>query len=398
MPWNDNADSGPKPGPWGAPPSGSGGGGGKGGGPGGGSGGGDEPPPPPRRRPPGGGGGQRPTPPDFNDIGRKLKDQLERLLGRRGGPGDPQINSQLLIIGGGIAVALWAASGVYIVQPNEQAVITTFGGYSGTADSGLRYRLPFPFQAHRKVSVTNLQRTEIGGVAGAERTEESLMLTGDENIVDLDFTVQWRIADAAKYLFQLDQPEETVKAVAESAMREVVGKTALQPILTTGRAQVQSQTLTLMQRILDSYDAGIRIDEIQIRSADPPAEVVQAFRDVTNAKQQAESAANQARGEASRTVQAALGYQAQVVQEAQGEAARFNQIYEQYKLAPAVTRQRLYIETMQRVLTNSNKVVIDSKGASAPIILPPDVFRPRSNLPTAATATPLPETKTGAAR
>jgi membrane protease subunit HflK len=373
MPWNDNANSGQKPGPWGSPPpsGGSGGGsddGGKGGGgKGGGSGGGGS----------GGGprGPRRPNlpPPDFNDLNRRFQAGLESLLGGSGGRG----RNQLLIGVGGIVVALWAFSGIYINQPNQEAVVTTFGAYSGITGPGLKYRLPYPFQNEIKVPVTNAQRTVIGGDTGADQLQESLMLTGDENIVNLDFTVLWKIGDPAKYLFRLDHPEETVKAVAESAMREVVGRTALDSILTNGRAKVQGDTRDLMQRVLDSYDAGIQVNEVQISTAGPPAEVVDSFRDVASAKQDADSAANKAGAEAAKIVQGALGYQSQVVQEAQGEAARFNQVYAQYKLAPAVTRQRLYIETMQRVLANSRKVIVDSKGATAPIILPPDAFRPR---------------------
>jgi membrane protease subunit HflK len=184
-------------------------------------------------------------------------------------------------------------------------------------------------------------------------------------------------------------PEVSVKAVAESAMREVVGKTPLQSVLTRGRGQVQSQTAELMQRTLDSWGAGVSIVEVQIRSANPPQEVVAAFREVANAGQNAESAVNEAntyrnrvineaKGDAARLVQAGQGYREQSVREATGDAARFDQIYGEYRRAPAVTRERLYIETMQRVLEKSNKVVIDGKGASAPIILPPGVFQPRS--------------------
>lgn len=390
MPWNDNANSGGKPGPWGAPPSGGGGsGGGSGGGPGGGSGGGS-------------GGGDRPrgprrpqTPPDFNDLARKFKAQFDDMMGQ--GPGGRGVKSQTLVAGAGIAFALWAASGIYIVQPNEQAVVTTFGAYNGIlAGPGLKYHMPFPIQKHEKVQVTALRRLDIGGRGGAGIPEESLMLTGDENIVDLAFAVQWRVADAPKYLFTLSNPDATVKAVAESAMREVVGKTPLETILTTGRSQVQRQTSQLMQRVLDSYGAGVNIVEIQINTANPPPEVIPAFRDVATAGQDAVSNTNIARGQASRTVQQALGYKAQVVQEALGEAARFNQVYEQYRLAPAVTRQRLYLETMERVLGGSNKVIVDSKGASAPIILPPDVFRsrPAQSQPSVV----APEARSGAAR
>jgi membrane protease subunit HflK len=279
-------------------------------------------------------------------------------------------------------------SGSYVVQPDEQAVVTTFGAYSRTASPGLRYHLPFPIEQVEKVSVTSLQRIDVGGVPTAPLPDESLMLTGDENIVDLSFSVQYRISDPAKYLFNLRDPDAAIKAVAESAMREVIGKTALQPILTTARGQVQDQAGSLTQAILDRYQAGVFIDGVQIRAANPPPPVIAAFQDVTAAGQNAESNANIARGEAAKVVQAARGYSAQVVREASGEAARFNQVYDQYKLAPAVTRERLYIETMERVLARSNKVVVDSKGASAPIILPPDAFRPRTSTARVTSSTP----------
>ena len=204
------------------------------------------------------------------------------------------------------------------------------------------------------------------------------MLTSDENIVDLAFSVQWRVSDAPKYLFNVRDPDSVIRAVGESAMREVVGKTALTPILTTGRGQLQVEAEKLMQQILDRYDAGVFVESVQIQTATPPPPVIDAFRDVQRASQNAQSAANVARGQSAQIVQQAKGYREQVVREAAGEAARFNQVYDQYKLAPAVTRERLYIETMQRVLANSNKVIIDNKGASAPVILPPDAFRPKS--------------------
>jgi membrane protease subunit HflK len=215
------------------------------------------------------------------------------------------------------------------------------------------------------------------------------MLTGDEQIVDVDFSVTWRVADAARYLFATRDPEGAVKAVGESAMREVVGKTDLQPIISTGRGQVQQQTAELMQRTLDGWGAGVSVVEVQIRSAQPPPEVATAFRDVQSAEQDKVSAENEgntyrnrvineAKGDAARITQAAQAYREQAEREALGEAARFNQIYTEYRRAPGVTRDRLYIETMQRILQASNKVVIDAKGATAPIILPPDVFRPKT--------------------
>jgi membrane protease subunit HflK len=375
MPWNDSSDPGPKsgqkppakpgpkPNPWGAPAS-------------------DETPQPsaderkPKSPPPSGPKrGPGAPPPDFNDMSRQASDRLRRLFG---GPGGRGVNTRAVAMAGAAVVGLWLLTGVYIVQPSERAVITTFGAFTGTANPGLRYHLPAPVQHARKVTVTTLQRTDIGGAGAAEAPEESLMLTGDENIVDLDFTVQWRVADAPKYVFNLRDPDGTIKDVAESAMREIIGRSRLQDILTTGRGAVQSQTAELMQRTLDGYGAGVRVDEVQIRNANPPQPVVAAFQEVATAEQNAESAVNVANGEAAKIRQGALGYRSQVVQEAQGEAARFNQVYAQYKLAPAVTRERLYIETMERVLRQSNKVIVDSKGASAPIILPPDVFKPRT--------------------
>jgi membrane protease subunit HflK len=289
----------------------------------------------------------------------------------------------------GAAFALWAISGLYIVQPNEEAVVTTFGAYSRSEGPGLRYHLPAPLEHVEKVAVTSLNRIDVGGAGGTDIPEESLMLTGDENIIDLDFSVTWRVADASRYLFTVKDPEASVKAVAESAMREVVGKTALQAILTRGRGQVQLQAAELMQKTLDSWGAGVSVVEVQIRTANPPQEVVAAFREVANAGQDAESAineantyrnrvVNEAKGDAARITQSAQGYREQAVREAAGGASRFDQILAEYRRAPGVTRDRLYIETMQRVLARSNKVVIDGKGASAPIILPPDVFKPRS--------------------
>ena len=367
MPWNDNAN----PGPWGAPSGGDG-----------------DRKDPPSKRPQGGGprGPRGPGGPDINAAFERLQKRLGDMFGGRGGGLNPSAIGAVLA---GMVV-LWGLSGFYIVQPNEQAVVLRFGAFSGhTETSGLRYHLPFPIETVEKVPVTSLNRTDVGGAAGGDAPAESLMLTGDEQIIDLDFSVTWRVADPAAYLFATRAPDDAVKAVAESAMREVVGKTPLQPIISTGRGQVQLQTAELMQKTLDSWRAGISIVEVQIRSANPPPEVVAAFREVNNAQQDADSAINEAntyrnrvineaKGDASKVLQASEGYREQAVRDAQGEAARFNQIYVEYKRAPGVTRDRLYIESMERILARSNKVVIDAKGASAPIILPPDVFRARS--------------------
>jgi membrane protease subunit HflK len=306
-----------------------------------------------------------------------------------GGSGGQGVRPAAVAAVAGAGFALWALSGVYFVQPNEQAVVTTFGRYSRSETPGLRYHLPAPIERVERVQVTSLNRIDIGGASGADIPEESLMLTGDENIVDLDFSVTWRVADAPRYVFTLREPEEAVKAVAESAMREVVGKSPLQQILTVGRGQVQTQAAELMQKTLDSWGAGVIVVEVQIRVANPPPEVIPAFRAIANANQDAESAineantyrnrvVNEAKGDAARLIQSAQGYREQAVREAAGEASRFSQIQAEYSRAPGVTRDRLYLETMSRVLAKSNKVIIDGKGASAPIILPPDVFRPRT--------------------
>ncbi|WP_293905831.1 FtsH protease activity modulator HflK [Phenylobacterium sp.] len=362
MPWNDNAN----PGPWGTPPGGDG-----------------DKRDPPARRPPGGG----PRGPGGPDLNAGFERLIRRLRDLMGGPGG--IRPGIVAGVAGVAFAAWALSGIYLVQPSEQAVVLTFGRYSGWSGPGMNYHLPAPFQSVEKVAITTLNYADIGGSQTADAPAESLMLTGDEQIIDLDFRVTWRIADPVKYLFATRDPAQAVKAVAESAMREVVGRTPLQPIISTGRGEVQRQTADLMQKTLDSWDAGISIVEVQIRSANPPAEVVAAFRDVNNATQDADGAVNEAniyrnrvineaKGDAATITNRAQGYREQAVRDATGEAARFNQVLTEYRRAPGVTRDRLYIETMQQVLQSSNKVVIDAKGASAPIILPPDAFRPKA--------------------
>jgi len=362
MPWNDNAN----PGPWGSPPPG------------------DEDRREPSRRPGDGRGPRRPEGPDLNAGVERLRRRLRGALGAPGGGMRPGA-----VVGIAAAVlGLWALSGLYVVQPNEQAVVTTFGAFSRVEQSGLRYHLPFPIERVEKVAFTSLNRIDIGGTAEADVPEESLMLTGDENIINLDFSVTWRVADAPRYVFGTRNPEEAVKAVAESAMREVVGKMPLQQILTRGRGKVQIDAAELMQKTLDSWGAGVNVVEVQIRSANPPQEVVAAFREVANAGQDAESAVNEAntyrnrvvneaKGDAARIVQSAQAYREQAVREALGDAARFNQIYGEYRRAPGVTRERLYLETMERVLNRSNKVIVDGKGVTAPIVLPPDVFQRR---------------------
>jgi membrane protease subunit HflK len=378
MPWNDNAN----PGPWGTPPSGDDGK--------------KKSDPAPRREPP-----RRPTPPGGPDIEallRRLTDQANRIFRGPAGRGlrPPAVGAILAA-----AALVWIFTGLYIVQANEEAVITTFGAYTRAVGPGLHFHLPVPIEKAELVPVTNQNKTVIGGAPGAAAPDESLMLTGDENIVDLSFTVQWHVSDAPQYLFKVRDPDDTVKAVAESAMREVVGRSALKSILTNGRGDVQAQTATLMQKILDHYQAGISVDAVQIQIANPPQEVVPAYQDIARAGQDAQSAindantyrnrvVNEAKGEAAKIIQAGEGYKVQVVREAQGQAARFDQLYAQYKRAPAVTRERLYIETMQEVLSHNRKIIVDAKGATAPIILPPDAFKPLPSPDASAPPPPQP--------
>ncbi|HEY8003609.1 MAG TPA: FtsH protease activity modulator HflK [Phenylobacterium sp.] len=389
MPWNDNAN----PGPWGSPPSGDDGG----------------RKDPPSRRPGGGNGGGRGPRGPRPDLGAGMDQIRQRLNNLFGGPGGGIRPGAIAAIAGAV-FALWALSGLYVVQPNEEAVVTTFGAYSRSEAPGLRYHLPTPFEHVEKVPVTTLNRLDIGGggTADSDVPQESLMLTSDENIVDLNFSVTWRINDAARYLFATRNPEEAVKAVAESAMREVVGKTLLDAILTNGRGQVQLQTAELMQKTLDAWGSGVTIVEVQIRGVNPPQEVVAAFRDVQSADQDRASAVNEAdayrnrvvneaKGDAAKIVQSAQAYREQAVRTATGDAARFTSIYDEYRRSPQATRERLYLETMEKVLSHSNKVVISGKGVTAPVILPPDIFRPRSGPAAGAPAEATPPDTTTAA-
>jgi membrane protease subunit HflK len=387
MPWNDNAN----PGPWGSPPPGDDG----------------ERKDVPARRPQtdGDGGGRGPRGPGGPDLNAGFE-QLRRRVGDLFGGGRGLRPGVVMAIGAGL-VGLWAISGFYVVQPNEQAVVTTFGAYSRSEDPGLRYRLPTPIEHVEKVPVLSLNRLDLGGGATPDTDipQESLMLTSDLDIVDLSWTITWRIADARRYLFSTRAPDDGLKAVAESAMREIVGETPLDSIINgNGRGKVQLETGQLMQRALDGWGAGITIVDVQIRSVNPPSEVLAAFRDVTSAQQDKDSAVNEAdayrnrvvneaQGDASRITQYAEGYKEQMVRTAQGDANRFNAIDAEYRRSPQATRERLYLETMERVMAKSKKVVIAGKGGTtAPVILPPDLFRTAPPPPAAAPAAAPPPT------
>jgi len=345
MPWQNNGGSG---GPWGS-------GGGSGGGPrnpwGGGSG--------------GGGGGQQP--PNLDDLIRRGQEKLRASL--PGGAG----GGSILGLAVGALVVLWlATSSVYRVNADEVGVVQRFGAYVRQSYPGLHFKLPAPIETVTKPKVTQENTIEIGS---ADRATETLVLTSDQNIVDISYTVRWKIKDAPNYLFHLANPELTIREVAESAMREAISNTPLDAAIGEQRGQVAQRVQTRVQEVLDSYNAGIEITGIFFRQVDPPAAAEQAFKDVSAAQQDAQSFINQANA-----------YRQQLVAKAQGEAARFNAVYTQYRLAPAVTRKRIYLETMEDVLSDVDKVILDSKNSNVVPYLPLDQLRKRRE-PAPATTT-----------
>lgn len=326
--------------------------------PGGGSGGGS-----------GGGGG---TPPDLDALLKRGQEKLKGFFP------DGQQGPQFWIFLGAVLLALWFSTGIYKIEPNEQGVILRFGAFQRVADPGLNYHLPQPIERVMKVPVTTIQRVEIGARTverGRKLLEESLMLTGDENIVDIDFEVQWKVQDPMKFLFHLRDQEETVKNVAESAMREVVGRMPIASVLTEGRSRVETETKQIIQQVMDEYGAGVEIVRLQMREVQPPAAVIDAFRDVQTARADMERARNEAeayrndiipraRGDAARVVQEAEAYQKEIVANAEGEAGRFVSIMQKYKLAKDVTRRRMYLETLEAVMKGMDKIIIDRKAGS----------------------------------
>ena len=357
MTWSNQGGGGPwgpkKPNPWGQGPQGG-----------------------------GSGGGQTP---DLEDVIRRGQDWLNSLMpgGSMNGRG-----ASLIALA---ALVLWLASGLYTVKPDEVGLNMIFGRYVGSTQPGLNYNLPYPIGSVIRPSVTTVNTTEIGFRSGEGRArnaqrdlaEESLMLTGDENIVDINFAVQWQVnpAKAADFVFNIQEPESSIKAVAESAMREIIGKRNIQAILTTERGAVEADVRQLMQDTLNAYGAGVEVRLVQLQKVDPPAQVIDAFRDVQAARQDQDRARNEAetyaskvvpeaRGEAARIQQEAEAYRERVVAEATGQASRFSQIYAEYKKAPEIIRERMYLETMERILAGSEKTVIDQNGASQQGVVP----------------------------
>jgi len=306
-------------------------------------------------------------------------------------------------------VALWLASGIYRVQTDEQGVVLRFGAFNRTTLPGLNYHLPWPIEHVVTPAVTRINRIEIGyrsiGATQSDSSaqnrrevpEESLMLTGDENIIDINFAVFWKIANAFDYLFNIRNPDVVVKAVAESSMREVIGRTPIQPALTELRAQIENDVLHQTQQIMDNYKAGIEITQVQLQKVDPPADVVESFLDVQRANTDAERVRNEAqayandivpraRGDAARIVAEGQGARQASIAQATGQTQRFLSVLAQYRLAKDVTLQRLYIETMQDILTHSPTLVVDDKLKGLVPFLPLSL----PNAPAPRPATPAP--------
>ncbi len=328
-----------------------------------------------------------PRPPDLEDLLRRGQDRLQSIM-----PGGHMsaMGIVLIIVA---ALAIWGLSGFFRVQSEELGVVLRFGKHVRTVQPGLNYHLPYPIETvllpkALRVSTLNIGMTlsQDPGRRGSvmrDVPEESLMLTGDENIVDVDFTVLWRIKPdgVGDFLFNIQNPEGTVKAVAESAMREWIGRSEIQPILTAARTNIENSVQDLMQRTLDKYGAGILIQQVQMQKVDPPQQVIDAFRDVQAARADLERLQNEAqtyanriipdaRGRAAQIVQNAEGYKEQAIAEAKGQSSRFLQVYQAYKLAPDVTRERIYLETMERVLGGADKLVYDPGASGGQGIVP----------------------------
>ena len=362
MPWNNQGNN--NGGPWGGGNNGGNNGGNPwGGGP---------------QRP----SGRRPNPPDFDKVINDLKNNFG---GKMPGGGSSR---RFILLGLIILMGLWAATGFYRVNPQQQGVVLRFGEWIRTTGPGLHYHLPFPIEQVLTPDVTRDNRLEIGfrDVAGSSATrrdiaDESLMITGDENIVDIDFVVFWRISDAGEYLFNLADPDETIKVAAEAVMREIIGQTAIQTALTEGRQNVQFAVREKLQELLDDYRAGVRVREVQLLAVDPPSDVIDAFNDVQRARQDRDRLKNQAeafrndivpraRGQAAQLIAEAEAYLEEVMNRAKGDASRFDQVFSAYEANKDVTRERIYIETIEEVFGNIEKIIIDEDGQSVVPYLP----------------------------
>ena len=348
------------------------------------------------------GGPRRPNdgPPDLEELWREFNRKLSGIFGKKGGGGDngggdgprmPQFDLSPRFLGGGVSLILglvavvWAASGFYIVDASQRGIVLQFGSYKEATEPGLRWRLPYPIQSHELVNLTGVRTIEIG-YRGSERNKvlkEALMLTDDENIVNIQFAVQYILKDPVEYLFNNRNPDEAVMGAAETAVREIVGKSKMDFVLYEGREQIATQAAKLMQDILDRYKSGILISKVTMQNAQPPEQVQSAFDDAVKAGQDRERQKNEgqayandvipkAKGTAARLMEEANGHRQRVIATAEGDASRFKQVQTEYAKAPEVTRQRMYLETMQQVYSNTSKVMVDAKGQGNLLYLPLD--------------------------
>ncbi|MBB3210900.1 membrane protease subunit HflK [Herbaspirillum sp. Sphag1AN] len=336
-------------------------------------------------------------PPDLDQLWRDFNNRISRLFGKRGGGGSGPDNNDGFNRGdiknagigvgliGAVVVFLWLASGFFIVQEGQTAVVMTFGKYSHTTLAGFNWRWPYPIQSHEIVNVSQVRTAEIGyrGNPKNKQLKESLMLTDDENIIDIQFAVQYTLKDASQWLFNNRDQDETVRQVAETAIREIVGRSKMDFVLYEGREKVALDVGQLMQQILDRYKSGVQITNVTMQGVQPPEQVQAAFDDAVKAGQDRERLKNEgqayandvipkASGAASRLLEEADAYRSRIVANAEGDAARFKQVLEQYQKAPAVTRDRMYLETMQQIFTNTTKVMVDAKSGSNLLYLPLD--------------------------
>ena len=346
----------------------------------------------------GNGSGRGPIPPNIDELIRDIQEKIKKFL-----PGGASTGNKPIFFGLIALIIIWAFTGLYRVLPDEQGVVLRFGKYITTTQPGLNYHIPYPVENVFTPKVTKVNRMDIGFRSGsdtgfssgggvADVPEESLMLTGDENIVNIDFSVFWVIKDAGKFLFKIQDPQGTVKAASETAMREVIAKSKIQPILTEGRSKIEVETQEIIQNILDEYESGIQITQVQTQKADPPDQVIDAFRDVQAARADMERSKNEAeayrndvipraRGEAAKILQAAEAYKKEVVAKAEGEASRFISIYNEYAQAKVVTQERMYLETMEKVMADIDKVIIDKNAGSGvvPYLPLPELKKKKTN-------------------
>jgi len=345
------------------------------------------------------GGGKRPNqgPPDLEDLWRDLNRRLSGVFdkskgnGSGGGGNRPPVDLNPKFLGGGISLLVvivllvWLASGFYIVDASQRGLVLQFGKYKESTESGLNWRLPYPIQSHELVNISGVRTLEVGYRSSEKNKvlKESLMLTDDENIINIQFAVQYILKDPVDYIFNNRSPDEAVMQVAETAIREIVGKSKMDFVLYEGREQIAVKASSLMQEILDRYKTGILISKVTMQNAQPPEQVQAAFDDAVKAGQDLERQRNEgqayandvipkSRGTAARLLQEADGYKQRLIATAEGDASRFKQLNTEYSKAPEVTRSRLYLETMQQVYTNTSKVMIDAKGQGNLLFLPLD--------------------------